>query len=961
MDLGDDFDDPFKVKDLWQPSRFALQPLKPLEPITWESTLPEIPKGVFDTHLHVFDNNESLLYEINVFGTEDTDASIPEPEPDPADNILETDTNETTGSEVNSNEADNIWGLESLELPTGSQPNLRSWDSFLNSEFQEPVSAYLSEFGNKGFDAALSHQATVSGLENAGRLIRTSVFLDSLLRLGLGWNSMLFHYNEGKRMFEKSIRDIRISGIELATLDSMVGDILKCGTHMQRMRRFVRNNPSLSDQPSALTGLASAASIMIYSLEKQLSKQIDPRISLIQIQSLFRNCGDLVSTLADIISAAEKATNENEIISVLLEICETQEQRFPWLSKILHEIVQKCIKPWLVLVESWVGLRSDKPLLAEGQTNRRSFVEWQNSHQLGENKLETASIEYIYHPEMMPSSLPDDQARLIFETGKALRLLKENQPDHPISREDVVENSRPPGLTCAFLWTDIEQIQQKAADYENQLRREILRYHKGDTSRSRPATRSGDTNVGGNEFDGASGTEEFELIDLDSGRHITGVLANNDYVEADNLYLYAEENDLLNPNSSSSTETAFGPPLGSVLYLSLAPTLAVQAQLVDFSCLHLLFKRHQLQHHLNLQWRFQLLGDGVFASRLSHSLFDPELSSGERKSGVARGGFNTGLRLGSRDTWPPASSELRLVLMGLLTECHAAIENKDTLSMQPEAKDNELPGGLSFSIRELSGAELIKCKDPNAIEALDFLRLQYKPPAVLESVITTRSLEKYDRLFKHLLRLVRMVSVVNGLVRDSTARSSLSGDTHNIFQKFRVDSYHVIGALNDYFFQIGIGSNWKRFESTLSKIKSCLDRGDIDETIEIAGSLYRLRQYHEDILDQILFSLFLSKRHEQVNKLLEEMFGTILAFAPLSRLDGSHGIRQQNEKTVHRLYATFRKQMSVFVRFLRGLDGGKMAFKSTATQLGGSSSMSIRTTSSIFEYLLARLDLKQYY
>jgi hypothetical protein len=43
MDLEDDVDNPFKVKDLWQPSRFALPALKPLEPVPLEYT----PPGLF--------------------------------------------------------------------------------------------------------------------------------------------------------------------------------------------------------------------------------------------------------------------------------------------------------------------------------------------------------------------------------------------------------------------------------------------------------------------------------------------------------------------------------------------------------------------------------------------------------------------------------------------------------------------------------------------------------------------------------------------------------------------------------------------------------------------------------------------------------------------------------------------------------------------------------------------------
>uniref|UniRef100_A0A093UMV4 Spindle pole body component n=1 Tax=Talaromyces marneffei PM1 TaxID=1077442 RepID=A0A093UMV4_TALMA len=977
MEARDDIEDPFKLKDLWQTSSFALESLPPLESVHLESAISDIPNGLFSSALYNFDKNQSLLYEINVFGTDNTE-NLSLELPDAAQSTTDDDKTDTTSS-IEEQEQDSPWNIDSLlkylhEAPKDG-PKLASWDGFLDRNYKEPASAYLSEFGNRGFDAALSHQATVSGLENAGRIMRSSVFLDCLIRLGLGWNSMLFHYNEQKRVFEKSIQDIRITGLSLAALNGMISDISRCGTDVQRMRKFVRANPSVSEQPSALSSLASAISVLLYSLEKQLSGHLRVDVSLIQVHNLFQKCGHLVSTLVDIITAAETARSESDIISVLLAKSEDHEQRVPWLANTLYELIQRCTKPWLSSVETWIGLKSEKFLLGQEQSMSRSFVEVDQSQNLANTALRPAIVDYIYHPEFVPSSLPAEQAHLLFETGKTLRLLKKNQPDHPISRADVVEAAEAPSLTCAFNWAHIEQIQRRANEYESRLRREITRYNNGDTSRSRPGTRHGEaepTEKGLYADDVAD--NNFELINLDDGKHVTGLLAGDAHMESDRLYQDAEESEFFSPHTLIQNDTAFGPPLGSVLYLSLAPTLAVQAKLVDFSCLHLLFKKHKLRYHLTLQWRFQLLGDGTFTSRLSHSLFDPEMTSGERKSGVARGGFHTGLRLGNRDTWPPASSELRLVLMGLLSDCYDAGENDTFLSEQPETKEKELPGNLSFAIRDLTGNELIKCKDPNAIEALDFLRMQYKPSTTIESVITPKSLEKYDQLFRYLLRLLRVVSVVNGLIRDSTARTSLSGDTHNIFQQFRIETHHFIHALNDYIFQVAIGTNWHRFEDTLRSIESCIDSDDIDGTIDIAGSLHRLRKYHEDVLDQILFSVFLvdpkdpksqSRRSaplKQVNKILEEIFGTILAFMPLSRLDGEHGIRSQNEKTVYCLYVTFRRDVGKLMRFLRGLDGKRAGLAASKASVSGSArGMSARGTSSIYEYLLLRLDMKQYY
>lgn len=909
--------------------------------------------GPFRNPLHILDKNDSLLYELNV---SDIENSLILDIPTRSDEAVGTTTDEKKEetSPASPAETEDLWALHAISPESPSEKHLLSWDGFLDASFKEPVSAYLSEFGNKGFDAALSHQATVSGLENAGRIVRSDVFLESLFRLGLGWNSMFFQFNEQKRVFEKSIRDVRISGVSLTVVDGMIERVLRCGTDMQRIRRFVKANPMVLEQPTALSSVASAVSVLMHSLEKHLSRLLRRDMSLMQVQTMFERCGDLVGTLADITSAIERAPSESKVISVLLEKCDVHEQRVPWVGRVLHEIISRCTRPWLTLVETWIGVRSEKPLMAQLHQSKDSFVHVEQVESASSYQTSSSAPEYVYRPDMMPSSVPADQAQLIFETGRALRLLKQYQPDHPISRDDVVESSQPPRLSCEFSWADIEKVQKKAAEYEQRLRREIVRYHAGDVSRSRPGTRHGE-----GEKDEAPAVGDlasdvshtFELFDLDDAEQTTKLLGSNTSMESDPLHAAPAEHDFTDPTAVVA-EMPFGPPLSSVLYLSLAPTLSVQAQLVDYSCLHLLFMNHNLRSHISLQYRFQLLGDGIFAARLSQVLFDPEMNSGERRKGVARSTVHTGLRLGSRDTWPPASSELRLVLMGLLTECYAASEGRTVPPVQPETREKELPGGFSFAIRELTGDELTRCKDPNAIEALDFLRLQYKPPAVLESVITSQALHKYDRLFKYLLRLLRMIFVVNHLIYDSTARGSLSGDTRNVFQKFRIDAHRFVTTVHDYVFQVGVAVPWQRLEETLAKVETCLRHGDIDGTIEVAGSLHRLRQYHEETLNQMLQRTFLSKRYEQVNRLLEDIFGTILAFAPLSRLDGASGIRSQNEKTVSHLHATFRKQVGAFVRFLREFDGGR------ASRFRGGTRSS---DAMVFEQLLLRLDFKAYY
>jgi hypothetical protein len=851
-------------------------------------------------------------------------------------------------------EEKDIWSLEILQEDTGQPVSQKSWEKYQDRSFQEPVSAYFSESGARGFDAALVQRAT-KGLGIPSRIVRTDVFIRSLLRLGLGWGSAFFRWDHHTNQFEREIHDFRVSGISSLASENVIGYVLHVGTNMHHMRSFAQDPPPKCREMSALYTLSRTVAVIVFNLEQQISDHSKYISSLLQIKAIFHLCGDLTDALTSIVGAAQRAFSDAQVISIVTERAAFFAQRFGWMENLAHEIVIRVTQPWFRFIENWIGLRSEETALKQALASGRSFVRLEIDEP-GKFKSGPARVDHIYQADHMPSFIPVDQARSIFESGRSLQLLKQSHPHHPIARRDVLLRTRGLHLRCATTWADIEQIQTKAQEYEFRLRAEIKRYHSR-ASAVQDITQESLAQSTPQTTDSEVTKATFELFDIDDEKYAHGPVTDHTTLSKDAFHQLLVNARRLEPDNVDQGNTP-RPELTSSLHLSLAPILASQALLIDYSCLHHLFKEHKLRHHLNMQWRFQLLGEGSFVARLSNSLFDPEMESGERKAGKVRSGVDTGLRLGSRDTWPPASSELRLVLIGLLGDCYFGSKDADDSEKAHIRKDNELPGGLSFGIRELTDEEIELCRNPNAIEALDFLRLQYTPPRALESIITARSLSKYDRLFKHLLRLLRMVSAVKGLIRDSTVRGSMSGDTRNVFQKFRVDAQHFVLAFSDYCFHIGIGSIWQRFQETLANIEHCLNRGDIDGTIEAAHSVPRLCDYHEDILDQMLFAFFLSKRHAQAAKLLESIFGTILAFGPLSSADG-RGLRCESERTVLHLYQTFRKYTSAFVGYLRSMESGKATSKSMAKS--GTFFSSRTDPTSVFEHLRVRLDMKDYY
>ena len=876
---------------------------------------------MFQSPLCLFTKDESLLYSLNVFGAEELEQT------DATASSTTTHASDQTDEDEHFEQADDIWDINLLPKAHTERVVIKSWDTFPTHPAAQWQPLSLSEAGRCGFDAALVHQATRSGLENSGRVAQTEPFLFSLFKLGLGWNSVFFRFNEQTKKFEKNIKDARISGISLPAMDSLIQEFLECGTYVRYIRHFIATAPSKVNHTSSLSGLCRAVFILLCSVEDQLFERFRAGLSLLELQETFRRCGCLMKCLLDIANSAANTNSDGDTVSNVFGKCDHYSQQFVWLSDILHELMTLVATPWLSLIAKWMGVET-----------------------------RSSDLDEVLGAGVMPDFVPPEHAGAIIESGRILRLLRKFHPSHPFV-DRKLSSSTPASLSFeyAITWEDIDRIQSKAHTYEAKVRAEISKCAPSSICATVDKTPTAEDQDKQESID-----DIYELCDLDMP-DAPKYLAPGSHIPSQKLYKLLSASQCLNPSETLSVEAPFGPPLGVSIYLSFAPIISAQTRLINFSFLQVLFQKHKVRDHLQLQWRFQLLGDPTFISRLSLTLFDPDMKSGERKKGVARGGLSTGLRLGSRDTWPPATSELRLVLMGMLTECYDS-EGQDWEG-RPKASEKELPGGLSFSIRDLTDEEITNCKNPNALEALDFLRLQYNPSPLLSEIITAKSLRRYDRLFKHLLRLTRILSVVQYLVREITNRHSFPG-THSIIERrFRFEALHFIQSISDYAFSMCLTDTWRKFESTLSKIEQCIERGDIHGALEHAESPSRLREYHEDILGQMLFSLFLTKKHVHVAKQLEYIFNTILAYASLSKQEKTTS-DSRYERAVYKLYSDFRKFVGGFMRFLRSMDGGKVTMsggKHRDLAAWGHRQTATTEVNSVFEHLLLRLDMKEYY
>ncbi|KAJ4376899.1 hypothetical protein N0V86_006336 [Didymella sp. IMI 355093] len=802
---------------------------------------------------------------------------------------------------------EDVWEV-ALDLgPANKDVLFYTWESFEKGEHIPSHTPYVIERGPEAYDAALAHDDSKTP---AGQVIKGHVLLQSLWNLGLGRSSILFQFNAKLKSFEPTIVDGRASGMSKLAAQSLINRFVHIGNTFLYLRAFVERTFASANSISARVALATSVSSILGTLESHLGSQSGRLASLLELQRLFTRPREILIHVARMTDSVRHAKTNEQLASILHHRILEVEESDGYLRQISGKILSHVAAPSLQLMSEWIGIRQEQGPLPIHE--RGSFVT------VEEDTPEQGPLEYIYRSEMMPRFITPEDGNLIFDTGNSLRFLKTQHLDHPLSNLDKFAVEAPE-MEWRFAWQDIEVIARKAKDYEEALRFTLLELTRGrevarpESSRSPGAQLTHYSDPHGSDLNHFF-EQSIERMNAQPGPSPKDL--------PDDLQHLLDE---VLAQETQPVPNTFAPPMSITSALSFRPLITAQAKLVNAATLRLFFRAHQLRHHLSLQRQYHLLGDGVFSSLLASALFDPDRESAERHKGKMRSGVHMGLQLGSRTAWPPASSELRLALRGVLSESYyssalylssVAANSAPTTSTTITGRDTDsLPGQLNFAIRNLTEDEQTLVMDPDALPALDFLRLQYVPPPPLHLVITAASLDKYDAIFKSLLRLSRTLFVISHLPRqyaDPTAR------------KFRNEAHHFVTTYTNYVFQSGIAEHWNEFDSFVSTLEKRLD--DEDKAGElgtrVTEGVSTLRDAHDKCLDSIMFSLLLRRRQRKVVAVVDEIFEFVLAFAKLQRRDVKRESEAGEETaTVEELYAKLKGKIRVFLSVCRGLTG----------------------------------------
>ncbi|KAI1127189.1 Spc97/Spc98 family protein [Nemania abortiva] len=799
----------------------------------------------------------------------------------------------------------------------------KTWEAFSLPDVPQAIPLFITEAGPLVYDAAIADEDDALGLGNIDHLvIQTSPYLAALGALTLGRGSVFFVWDAKRASFIPAAKNMRISGYSTHILQGLQGSCLKCGTTTRFLSSYVQL--TYKTRPSAArVALAKAVDVLLLAIQRQFGDHVKQARSLLQLQSLVEPVETILVYLRDLARNVSRIRTDEQVLSQIFSETEVLANNHSLLRAIMCEILSRVTEPWSEFAERWIGVKGEDgfPLTKDGPG--KGFVKVQSISRVDDFGFEIEERDYVLDEARVPNFVPPDIALIMFEAGKNLRLLRTHHPDHPLCHIGVVTSSKPPNLKWLFDWRDIENLQKEVKRYENVLLQRILEKPSEDILQSKTGGHVAVRSQGLLQVFGNNSTElEMQLLAsiqaLDQAPSIA--IAEDELSSLLEKYLFRQDVPLRTNASDFDLHWSLVP------LHSFGPLVTSQARLINQEYMKLLFSAHDLKEHLRVQKEFQLLGNGMFCSRLSHALFNPDLETAERQAGVALNGGIMGLRMNGRDTWPPASSELRLALMGVLSETYTPPSRSQSDPLRSDTHD--LPGDLSFALRDLPPEEIDKCMDPNSLEALDFLRLAYKTPAPLSPILTSVVLVKYDKIFKLLLRVLRMLYVVGQLFRDTSRMERQGHDTGDVWLRFRFEAQHLVQSVATYFFDTGIQTPWLQFERWLGGVQSDLARVGMDIPDTRVVSPDEVREEHEKMLDRIMDIMLLRKRQQPILALLEDIFRLVLRFSRQVQLEVSGKVEGDASRAIIQgLYETFRKKTEVFVTVCHGLSekGGATA------------------------------------
>ncbi|KAJ8090436.1 hypothetical protein PM082_019034 [Marasmius tenuissimus] len=794
-----------------------------------------------------------------------------------------------------------VWEV-AVSRGNAAQSQLRSWDDLQRPYSITPsTTGFLSEQDGVMFAAARHHLHPQLHLEDVEILyVSKDDLLRNLKMTVLGASTSLHEWDPVSETFTNSIgrdgrrRTIIISGKDTTISDSIMSTFLTIGTALRRLEKLVADiRARTSKTEPTLHAFAHALSTCLGSIRRSLDD-----CSPLKYDSMTGD--DLCGILAEY-------EPHQQVLVALLSLCARGINSSPDTYATVPEEAQPFLSHLFEALDSHLERKSPQGVNAMiafllSEASRHYFYTVCRTvgyHAGGHSAISETDDEELRD---FPNFFSAELANALPTARRSLHLLRAARPDHPILREQQQ-------ASVQWIWA---QSTVEAAFF-NRLRR---------VDSARPSVLGTPVKPGGVQY--KAELRQFRKFDLEPGFGIGSQSCfgrDNTNVPEVRLSSFIQ--------AFPKTLPAVTPTLRDLAALMLKPLLSHCSALSStlLSIFLSLPPPLNLQAHLKLMQSYMLLTLPSFKSRLSAALFSDSLDftvnekarqlfsltsrrrAAQRSETMQNKVWAVGLALAllERDIWPPIGADLNFFLRTVIYDSFDLHNGEEIRQREVE----EVESRLGFAIRGSEGKD--PWSDPLAIEALDFLYMDYKPPPPLDVVITNDIIFKYQRLFALLLRVLRAESATAAIFRmmrpSATPLFPTLAESRKLLLHFRFIAQQFVGCISEYIYDTAIGGNFGPF----------LDKLHSDDKAQAPfPDVFSLAEAHSDTMDNILTACLSRTSQRVTGALLRDCLNTILQFAVVAgELHRGRLKEYEAAPTIEDLHNRLRRKVSSLVKALR--------------------------------------------
>lgn len=180
--------------------------------------------------------------------------------------------------------------------------------------------------------------------------------------------------------------------------------------------------------------------------------------------------------------------------------------------------------------------------------------------------------------------------------------------------------------------------------------------------------------------------------------------------------------------------------------------------------------------------------------------------------------------------------------------------------------------------------------------------MSYHVPYPISLIISPRILEKYNRLFTFLLQLHR----VNAASKHAFTRLSSSNNNNDTLHRMRFQIDQFISTFSNYIFDTAIHATWHTFMQQVQALSHCNEEQRVNDSNPFTTmDPLMMAEYHEHILDRMLYQCFLKQSLRVVHGIIHKIFQDVLDFSDAT-----------DATTCIEIHAAFSQHAEQFIKVL---------------------------------------------